>query len=527
MREHIVALCYILLIAGVCFAVMFKPMTARLMTVTDFQRRAGLWFAVTLVSFLAHSLWLALLLNALLVAVAARRESNPVALYCVLLFALPQFAVQVPAFGLVNYLFDVDHPRMLALVILVPAAVQLLQQRRTHNPRLLVADTLFLVYFIYGFVAHAAVDSVTLLMRHVLYTVLDHWLLYYVVTRWITDRHRFFDVLASFTMAAVVASLVGAFETQRSWLVYESLRGPLGIPLSEITAYLMRVSDDGAYLRSSVTMGHAIAFGYVVMVALCLQLALVGRYAPRWLGVGIVAMLVVGIAAALSRGPWLGCAIAVLIGLSYGPGAQRRLIAMGALLPLVVAALLILPQGERFIDMLPFVGTVEAGNVSYRQQLIDRALIVFWQNPIFGSLYFITNPVLEEMRQGQGIIDIVNSYVGIALAYGGVGLLLFVVPSAWVMGHVLVTRARLAKTAPEAEIAGRAVVAAMVGTLLVIGTSSYILHIPIVHWMLVGLCASYAAWAPGWRSGVAPAAASTASKPMRSRQPAPRPAWRN
>jgi hypothetical protein len=73
MREHIVALCYILLIAGVCFAVMFKPMTARLMTVTDFQRRAGLWFAVTLVSFLAHSLWLALLLNALLVAVAARR----------------------------------------------------------------------------------------------------------------------------------------------------------------------------------------------------------------------------------------------------------------------------------------------------------------------------------------------------------------------------------------------------------------------------------------------------------------------
>jgi hypothetical protein len=527
MREHIVALCYILLIAGVCFAVMFKPMTARLMTDADFKRRAGVWFAVTIVSFLAHSLWLALLINALIVAVAARKESNPVALYCALLFALPQFAVQVPAFGLVNYLFDVDHPRMQAFVILVPAALQLLQQRRAHNPRLLVADTLFLVYFIYGFVAHAAVDSVTLLMRHVLYTVLDHWLLYYVVTRSITDRHRFFDVLAAFTMAAVVASLVGAFETTRSWLVYESLRGPLGVPISEITAYLMRVSEDGARLRASVSMGHAIAFGYVVMVALCLQLALFGRYLPRWLGMGVIALLVLGIAAALSRGPWLGCAIAVVIGLSYGPGAQRRLIAMGAMLPLVVAALLILPQGERFIDMLPFVGTVEAGNVTYRQQLIDRALIVFWQNPIFGSLYFITNPVLEEMRQGQGIIDIVNSYVGIALAYGGVGLLLFVAPSVWVMGQVLATRARLVKASPEAEIAGRAVVAAMLGTLLVIGTSSYILHIPIVHWMLVGLCASYAAWAPGWRGSVAQAAANTVSKPLANRQPAPRPAWRN
>ncbi|NJK42306.1 MAG: O-antigen ligase family protein [Aquincola sp.] len=139
----------------------------------------------------------------------------------------------------------------------------------------------------------------------------------------------------------------------------------------------------------------------------------------------LIALLAGGIGAALSRGPWLGCAVALLIGLSFGPGASRRLIWLAALLPLLIAALLILPQGERIIDLLPFVGTVEAGNVTYRAQLIDRALIVFWQNPIFGSLYFISNPVLEEMRQGQGIIDIVNSYVGVALAYGGIGLLLF------------------------------------------------------------------------------------------------------
>ena len=527
MREHIVALCYILLIAGVCFAVLFKPMTARLMTLGDFQRRVGLWFAVTVVTFLAHNYWLALLGAALLIAIAARREPNPVALYCLLLFAVPQFTMQVPGLGLVNYLFDIDHPRMLALVLLVPAALRLMQQPRAHNPRLLVADTLFILYFLYGVLAHAAVDTVTLLMRHVLNMALDHWLLYYVVTRWVTDRHRFYDVLACFTMAVTVGALIGVFETSRSWLVYQSLTGPLGVPAGELSAYLMRISDDGAYLRASVSMGHAIAFGYVVMVALCFQLALVGRYAPRWLGAGVVALLIAGIAASLSRGPWLGCALAVLIGLSFGPGALRRLVWMGALLPLLVAALLILPQGDRIIDMLPFVGTVESGNVSYRQQLIDRALIVFWQNPIFGSLYFISNPVLEEMRQGQGIIDIVNSYVGVALAYGGVGLLLFVAPSLWVMGHALVTRSRLAHAAPETEIAGRAVVAAMIGTLLVIGTSSYILHIPIVHWLLVGLCAGYAAWAPAWHARATRTDLRGAPSPAQGRRPAPRPAWRN
>jgi threonine/homoserine/homoserine lactone efflux protein len=199
---------------------------------------------------------------------------------------------------------------------------------------------------------------------------------------------------------------------------------------------------------------------------------------------------------------------------------------MAALLPLLVAALLILPQGDRIIDMLPFVGTVESGNVTYRQQLIDRALIVFWQNPIFGSLYFISNPVLEEMRQGQGIIDIVNSYVGVALAYGGVGLLLFIAPSLWVVGHALVTRSQLAKIGPETEVAGRAVVVAIIGTLLVIGTSSYILHIPIVHWMLVGLCGAYAAWAPVWRARAVQPGLRGAPSMERARRPTPRPVWR-
>ncbi len=527
MKEHIVALCYILLIAGVCFAVMFKPMTARLMTVGDFQRRVGTWFAFTLITFLSHNFWLSLLLNALLVAVVARREQNPVALYCVLLFAVPQFSMQVPALGLVNYLFDIDHQRMLALVILLPATLTLLQRPRAHNPRLVTTDLLFVLYFLYGFFAHAVVDSVTLLMRHVLYMALDHWLLYYVVTRWITDRQRFYDVLASFTLAVAVAAVLGAFETVRSWLIYESLRAPLQLPPPELTAYLMRVSEAGAYLRASTTMGNAIAFGFVVMIALCFQLALMGRYAPRWLGLGIIGMLTLGSVASLSRGPWLGCAVALLIGLSYGPGASRRLLWMGVTLPLLVAALLILPQGERVIDMLPFVGTVETGNISYRAQLIDRALIVFWQNPVFGSLHFMTNPVLEEMRQGQGIIDIVNSYVGVALAYGGIGLLLFVAPSLWAAGHALVTRSRLAQAAPDTEVAGRAIVSAMIGTLLVIGTVSSIQHIPIVHWMLVGLCATYAATSPNWRHTAPQSHLHSRQDISGTRQPARRPVWRS
>jgi hypothetical protein len=357
---------------------------------------------------------------------------------------------------------------------------------------------------VYVFLATATADSITGLMRYTLYVLLDHALLYYVVTRSVINRQRFLDTLASFVMGVAAVGVIGGFEWLRHWLVYESLRVPLGVPFDPIGTYLLRATEDGDYLRAYATMGHAIAMGSSMMLAITLHLTLARRYAPLPLGVALMVMLVIGLLAALSRGPWLACAIALIVGLSFGPGARRRIVWMTAVLPLVIAALLLLPQGQKFIDLLPFVGSVESGNVTYRTQLIDRAMIVFWQNPIFGSLQFLNNPVLEEMRQGQGIIDIVNSYIGVALAYGGIGLLLFVAPPAWALVMSLVTSRRIATVDPDAEVTGRAVAMAMLGSLIVIGTASQIFHIPLVHWLMVSLCVAYATSAWSWRRGAKP-----------------------
>ena len=527
MKEHWVALVYILVIAGACFLVMAKPLTARLMAPADFSRRRNLWIAVTVATFLAHNFWLAMLATALIVGFGSRREQNPVAMYCVLLFAVPQFDMQIPAFGVVNYLFEISHPRMLALVLLLPAALQLAGQKRTANPRLHLPDTLFAVYFIYVFIVTATADSVTGLMRFAVYLLLDHALLYYVITRSVIDKRRLFDVLAAFVMGVAVVCVIAGFENVRNWLVYESLRIPLGVPLQDVGTYLLRATEDGGYLRAYVTMGHAIALGFMSMVAITWLLALAPSFwrptaAPgmqrpassqitRLLGVALMLMPVVGLLASVSRGPWLGCAIVMVLGLSFGSGAKKRLLWMLAALPLVIAALLILPQGQKFIDLLPFIGTVDPGSVSYRTQLLDRAMIVFWQNPIFGSMHYLTNPALEEMRQGQGIIDIVNSYVGVALAYGSIGLVLFVAPSAYALWTAWTTSRRFGKQDLDAEAAGRALAASMLAVLLVIGAVSHYFHIPIVHWLVVSLCAAFAASAPSWRR--APANAGRPSQP--------------
>ena len=528
MKEHLVALVYILFIAGICFLVMAKPLTARLMAADDFARRRNLWIAVTIATFLAHDYWLAMLVTALIVGIGARREHNPVAMYCVLLFAVPRFDMQISGFGVINYLIEFNHPRLLTLVLLLPAALRLASQPRTANPRLHLPDALFAAYFLYVFVANATANTVTGLMRFTVYVLLDHALLYYVITRSVTDKRRLFDVLAAFFMGVAVVCVIAGFENVRNWLVYESLRNPLGVPLQDIGTYLLRATEDGAYLRAYVTMGHAVALGFTSMVAITWLLALAPSLSrqtpapgvqppaqsalPKLLGLAVMLMPVVGLLASVSRGPWLGCAIAMVIGLSFGPGARKRLLWMLVALPLLIAALLILPQGQKFIDLLPFIGTVDPGSVSYRTQLLDRAMIVFWQNPIFGSMHYLENRALEELRQGQGIIDIVNSYVGVALAYGGIGLLLFVAPSAYALWSAWTTSRRFGKQDPDAETAGRALAVSMLGVLLVIGAVSHYFHIPIVHWMVVALCAAFAAHAPSWRR--APAA--TGRLPQRS-----------
>lgn len=522
MREHLVALVYILVIAGACFLVMAKPMTARLMAPDDFARRRNLWIAVTIVTFLAHDYWLAMLVTAIIVGFGSRREQNPVAMYGVLLFAVPKFDMQISGFGVINYLVEMNHPRMLALVLLLPAAWRLAALRKTPTPQLLIPDLLVAAYFGYVFIVNATADTVTGLMRYVVYSTLDYLLLYYVVTRSLVDQRRLLDVLASFTIGLGIVGVVGGFETMRSWLVYESLRTPLGVPMATLGSYLLRATEDGGYLRAYVTMGHAIALGFTSAVIITWQLALARSYRPKALGVVVMLLPVAGLLASVSRGPWLGCAVALVLGLVVGPGAKQRILWMLGALPLIVAALLILPQGQKFIDLLPFVGTVETGSVSYRTQLIDRAMIVFWQNPIFGSLQYIYSPVLEEMRQGQGIIDIVNSYVGVALPYGAIGLLLFVAPSAYALVMTAVTSRRLARSDPEAEATGRALAVSLLAVLLVIGAVSHYFHIPIMHWLVVSLCVTFAARAPFWRQAPASAAGTprtTAATPRSAAQP--------
>ena len=95
------------------------------------------------------------------------------------------------------------------------------------------------------------------------------------------------------------------------------------------------------------------------------------------------------------------------------------------------------------------------------------------------------------MIQGEGIIDLVNTYLVVALSRGLVGFVLFVGVFASAL-HATFKRWRLkGEDGGESKDFGRGLMAAMAVMLVTIGTSSPIFAIPTVYWLLTGFCVAY------------------------------------
>lgn len=486
MPEHIRALIVILFLAGIVFTLVRQSATD-LIPYSDFKRRRNLWFALTLLAFFSHSFWVYAGVGAIVLFLAGRRERNPMALFFLLLFLIPPASVKIPAFGVVNYLFDLDHVRLLLLCVLLPAALVLRKQADTLPfgriwPDKLLAASLVLMSLLY-----LRETTLTDTLRQSAYLYVDVLLPYYVASRAMKKLSDFKDAMLAFVIAALVLSLIGVAEFARHWLLYSALLDALGVQ-GEMSSYLSR----GGSLRASATTGQAIVLGYVISVAIGFYLflqAYVRSRLQRCLG---ALLLAAGLIVPLSRGPWIGAAFILAMFIATGRGAVRRLSLLAIAAVLAVPLLTLMPGGEKVLDMLPFIGNLEKENITYRERLIDNSWIVIQRNPLFGSFDFRNTPEMQTMIQGDGIIDIVNTYINLALRVGLVGLTLFVAFFITILLSIRKAMLAIPDKDDERRQLGRTLLATLAGILVIIFTVSSITVIPVVYWSVGGMGVAYA-----------------------------------
>jgi O-antigen ligase len=147
---------------------------------------------------------------------------------------------------------------------------------------------------------------------------------------------------------------------------------------------------------------------------------------------------------------------------------------------------------------LPFFGgQVDNFNVVYRQRLFDRSWQVIQESPMLGDQAALLK--MQDLRQGEGIIDLVNTYMGILLENGFVGMTLFLSFILIALANAWSFSRRTMHDDPDLGLMGASLVSCIITTLVIIENESFSGVTVVLFYSLAALAVAYAALGEAWQ----------------------------
>jgi O-antigen ligase len=479
--EHLRALAYLLVIAVPTLALAVHFLSD-IVPRRELHAWALSWMTATIAGFLSGNFWIFLGIMALICAFMAKDGRNRLVTLMLLITAAPMPTVN-NLLGTPIY-FPTNYMTVIALVVLLPAVMQRpIDARRDGSLKMI----LFYAYMILVMAVNFRGTTATNALRSDLVMVIGIVIPFLAVIRLVNSHDDLRRAMIAYVFPFSALAAVGGFEMVNSWLLYSSVMDTWHAHLSGAN-YTLREN----LLRASASFaaGGPIVFGYAILIAIGFALAFVGRGLSRAGAIAVLGALALGIAATYSRGPWLGAIVTVLVFLATGASTWRHLARFGVVGVLCLVVLVLTPLGPVILHQLPFVGADDP-NTLYRIKLFNVSLGVINQFPLFGLSGYRDLPVMQQLIQGQGIIDFVNSYIKIALDTGYIGLMLFVGFFATVLRDLRRAVNRLPAERDDHRQTGRAIFATLAGALVTIATVSSVERIDVLYWILAGLAIGY------------------------------------
>lgn len=485
MPEYIKAL-IVLLTIGTGIFYFSKPLFIGFgMEEATLKRRWATWCLLTAAGFLSVDYWIFLGIVSIVLISARKNESNPISLFFFLIFVLPIIRLEIPGFGGIRYLLEVDNIRIATLILLLPIYFQERKRRQSILNTFVSADVLVVGYFLWSAMLKFREDDVIGVARYSIYCFVDIGLPYYVVSRCVRDVKTIKQIFANFALSGVIVAAIAVFEFGKRWLLYVSIPEALGIPGNLF--YLER----GDYLRAAVTSGQPIVLGYYLIAIFGAFLYFYKDVLQKNKYALLLLLIVAGEIASLSKGPWVGMVLLIAVMIFTAKDRIKYVIYSSIFLTLAAVAMTATDEGRKMIEYLPFVGNLDEGSTTYRQLLFKKSIEAISENPFAGSVDYLYS--MEELRQGEGIIDLVNTYLIVALDNGLIGLSLFLGCIALVMYKIYAATAFYKKIKEErSQAIGRVLFAIMLGQLFVLAVCSPISTIPIVLTLFSSLAVAYA-----------------------------------
>ena len=450
------------------------------------------WALLTVAVFLSPSVEIYfIIVGIVLVFLAPKLVEDRLQFYFAMLPVIPvyvQWRLTLPG---VDTLLIFDHIKLLALLLLVP--IYLRRPRRTGpdlKPSLAASRSrrvfiIFFAFLVFSLMLDLRESNFTSIVRGVLDRYLDQLILVIVIFVICQSRETVDKVFFGTLLSGIFLGFLSCIEAGTHWQVYHTIDASFSI--GGISLKRQGAAFRGGFLRTPVSMAP-IPFG--IFMSICLVL---NFYFLRLKKLGnteyggsilMTCIFLAGLLFSGSRGAWM--LTILMIGLMVIMQEQFKPLRWLAVVGAIGGLLLVPPVVQYLVAHDPY------GTFQYRIDLLSNSLIAVKDSFYLGSLDFKEHPAMLDSLQGQGIVDVVNAYIGIGLGSGVPLLIVFV----YVILRVVFLLARLRKKAEGQDELKLLEWQARIALVLIIGEFAMILSMSLVdrvaHYLwvslMLGLC---------------------------------------
>lgn len=375
-----------------------------------------LFLAMYFVGMWGHIYWVAYLALLLALPLMAKNRGDAAALFAVLVVSLPPLSQQIQIGSL--YLIPASKYLFCGLGLMIAfmmnkGKTQVLNRAHFDLPVLIVVALE---------VSQARDPSATATLRQLVPLILTIWLPYYILSRslnTVEDVRRF---LLAFVLAGFVMAAVATVEARLHWLIYKQIEGLLNIR-TLINGYS---KQRAGMIRAPASFPESTSLATFLVLAFMAALALRDTFASRGKWLIVLFVLLLGLMSANSRGAFIALAVGMVAWDLYTRRYGRlaiKLMGAGAVYLFALTA----AQFSAYFAAMVGKGSGTDVTAEYRVQLLHRGMEEIHKHPLLGQNMKAALDSLQDMRQGEGIVDLVNGYIsyGLTLGYTGIiGLLM-------------------------------------------------------------------------------------------------------
>jgi len=396
----------LLFVAVYAFAALLRPQDAKWVKGAPLTIFVGIY----IIAMWGQVVWVPYLACLVAIPVFSRNRLEAALLYVVTFLAMPGLYFKVAVGS--HYLFAVTKYTFCAIGL----AVAYFSRPRPATRIRHRFDIPIVILLVLEFAQSRDSDLVEM-TREFIPTFFTIAVPYYLLSRSINtaeDARRFVVAIA---LGGFVMAIVATAEARTHWLIYKQAESFLHLT-SQVNSYQQMRAG---MLRAPGSFSESTSLGAFLAVATIAVIALKNSFASRtkWLiGVGV---LLIGLVAPNSRNALVGLVIGLVLFDFYRHrwgGLFAKIAAVGVAYLFVLTA----AQFSNYAANLVGKGADTQSSNDYRVLLFRRGMQEINKHPVFGTTMKKAMENLQDIQQGQHIVDLVNGYITYGLTSGYMGM---------------------------------------------------------------------------------------------------------